>query len=133
MRILRLARIAAEAEGLRLRRIARGSARRAVATAVALPFLLAGLGFLELALWLYLSARLPGWGAALAGAVANLLLALLLVLPALRRPARDPVAQEAARLRREAVAGIEDQLRLGSAVVDLVRALTLLIRRVPRP
>lgn len=133
MRILRLARIAAEAEALRLRRVARGTAGRAVRAALALPFLLAGLGFLELAFWFYLAARLPGWAAALAEAGANLLLALLFALPALLRPMEDPVAREAARLRREAVAGIEERLRLGPALVDLVQAVTALLRRAPPP
>ena len=129
MRILRLARIAAEAEALRLRRLARGATGRATRAVVALPFLLAGLGFLEAAFWLYLDSRLPGWVAALVAGGANLLAGGLLMLLALRPRAEDPVAREAGQLRRQAVAGIEDRLRLGAALVDLIQVVTVALRR----
>ncbi|MGH7042817.1 MAG: hypothetical protein ACREFY_11880 [Acetobacteraceae bacterium] len=131
MRIVRLARIAAEAEGLALRRRARAAAGRAVRAALAAPFLLVGLGFFEAAFWLFLAARLPDWGAALVAGGANLLVGLLLMLPVLRRPRADPVAREAARIRRQAVAGIEDRLRLGSVLVEVIRAGATLRRRGP--
>lgn len=133
MRILRLARIAAEAEALRLRRLARGAAGRATRAVVALPFLLAGLGFLEAAFWLYLDSRLPGWAAALVAGGANLLVGGLLMLLALRLPAEDPVAREAGQLRRQAVAGIEDHLRLSVALVDLIQVVTAALRRRTPP
>ncbi len=131
MRLLQLARIAAEAEALRLRRIARGRATRAARAALAVPFLIGTLGFLEAALWLVLAARLPGWQAALAAAGANLVLALLLALPVLRAPPVDPVARDAAELRDQAVAGLRERVRLSTAVVDLIAALTAWLRRAP--
>ncbi|MDE2580735.1 MAG: hypothetical protein KGL52_03800 [Rhodospirillales bacterium] len=133
MRTLRLARVAVEAETLRLRRVARGMAGRAVRASLALPFLLVGLGFLEVALWLYLDGRLKSWAAALVMAGANLALALLLALPALLRPAEDRIAREAAEVRRQAVAAIEERLRLGAAAVDLVQALAAFVRRRTPP
>ena len=131
MRLLQLARIAAEAEALRLRRIARGCASRAARAALAVPFLIGTLGFLEAALWLVLAARLPAWQAALAAAGVNLVLALLLALPVLRAPPVDPVARDAAELRDQAVAGIRERVRLSAAVVDLIAALTAWLRRAP--
>jgi len=131
MRLLQLARIAAEAEALRLRRIARGCASRAARAALAVPFLIGTLGFLEAALWLVLAARLPGWQAALAAAGVNLVLGLLLALPVLRAPPVDPVARDAAELRDQAVAGLRERVRLSAAVVDLIGALTAWLRRAP--
>ncbi|MDE2006309.1 MAG: hypothetical protein KGI51_07070 [Rhodospirillales bacterium] len=129
MRVLRLAQVAATAEGLRLRRLAALRARRTALAMLALPFLIGCLWFLEAALWLALSARLPGWQAALAAAGANLVLAVLLAWPALRRAPVDPVARDAERLRREAVAGIRAELRLSAAVAELVSALASWLRR----
>ena len=133
MRLLRLAAIAAEAEALRLRRTLRGAAGRVGRVVLALPFLLAGLGFAELAGWLFLAARLPGWGAALVAAGVNLLVALLLALPALLRAPDDPLARDAARLRREAIAGIAERMRLSAALTDLVVAAAAALRRTRPP
>ncbi len=133
MRTLRLAQIATEAEALRWRRRARGVAARGAWAAVALPFLLAGFIFLEAAFWMFLVSHLADGPAALVAGAANLLLGVLLALPALLRPADDPVAREAIHLRRQAVAGIEDRLRLSSAAIDLIQTIALVLRRRRSP
>lgn len=133
MRLLTLARIAAEAEALRLRRLARARAVRVARAALAVPFLIGTLWFLEAALWIALSARLPGWGVALAQAGLNLLVALLLALPLFRAPPADPIARDAETLRRQAIAGIRERMRLSAALVDLIGALTAWLRRATPP
>ena len=134
MRTLRLAQIATEAEALRWRRRARGVAARGAWAVVALPFLAVGFIFLETAFWLFLVTHLADVPAALVAAAANLLLGVLLVLPALFRRVDDQVAREAMRLRRQAVAGIEDRLRLSSALIDLLQTVAVVLRRrTPRP
>ncbi len=131
MRILRLARIAAEAEALRLSRVARATVGRSLRVLLALPFLAVSAGFLEVALYAYLDTRLRDWAVALAMAGVNLLLALLLALPALRGRA-DPVARQAEQIRRQAVDGIEERLRLGVALTELIQALAQVLRRLGR-
>lgn len=54
LRPLRLARIAAEAEGLRLRYVAQRTATRGIVGVIALIFVLAALGFFHIALWFWL-------------------------------------------------------------------------------
>lgn len=129
MRAFRLAGVAAQAETLRLRRRLRVTLRRAARAGMALPFALATVVFLELALWLALSARLPGWEAALGAAGVNLILAALLALPALRSPAPDPLAEDAARLRREALAGIAAEWRWPALLVEVAAAALAITRK----
>ncbi len=135
MRTLRLAHIAAEAEALAWRRRARRVAIRAVWAALALAFLLAGLVFLETAFWLFLAARRAGLPAARGAGGGNGLRGLARLLPALLRSADDPGAREAVHLRRAAVAGIEERLRLGSALLDMLQTVALVLhrRRAPPP
>ena len=54
MRTLRLARIAAEAEGLRLRHRAQRTAVRAASALIALAFLLGAVVFVHIAAWFWL-------------------------------------------------------------------------------
>jgi hypothetical protein len=105
---------------------------RLVWAVLALPFLVAGFVFLEAAFWRFLLLHLAEVPATLLAGGANILLGAVLVLPALLRPADDRVAREAVQLRREAVAGIESRLRIGSAAVGLMQAFLLLRRRTPR-
>lgn len=132
MRTLRLARIAGEAEALRWRRRVRGVVVRFVWAVLALPFLVAGFVFLEAAFWRFLLLHFAEVPATLIAGGANILLGAVLILPALLRPAEDRVAREAVQLRREAVAGIESRLRLGSVAVWLMEVFLLLRRWMPR-
>ena len=59
MRVIRLARVAAEAEAFRLRRRVGRMGGQAALLAAAAVFLLVALGFLEAAFWLFLDARMP--------------------------------------------------------------------------
>lgn len=102
MRALRLLAVAAEAEGIRLKRSAQGAARAAVFFAAAAVFGIALLVMLHVAAYNWLE---PAWGPALAAlfvAGADLLLALVLFL--VGRPKHDPVAEEALALRRASLA-----------------------------
>ncbi|MBR0668225.1 phage holin family protein [Roseomonas hellenica] len=99
MRTLRLLGVAAQAEGLRLRREARGLARRVVWQVAAGLFATAAVVMLHLTAWHALLPPLgPTWAAA-AITVFDLLAAGLCVL--LGRSRYDPVAAEALYLRRE--------------------------------
>ena len=101
MRSLRLLEVAAEAEGLRLRRVVAGSVRSAVLCVGAALFGLACIGLLHAALWIALAARQDALAATLwlAGLDAVVVLALLM----LARRRRDPVGDEALALRRAAL------------------------------
>ena len=80
MRPLRLARIAAEAEGVRLRHRAQRTAVRVVFAMIALIFLAGTLVFLHIAAWFWLRQSWERQYAALILAGADLVLALLLAL-----------------------------------------------------
>ena len=84
MRALQLARVAAEAEALRLRYTARRNGVRAVLGLAALCFLLSAITFCHLAAWFSLSAS---WDPPIAGLILagiDLVVAGLLALVALR-------------------------------------------------
>ncbi len=101
MRALRLIALAAQAEGLLLRRQTATVGRAAVLNIAAAVFGVAALGLLHAAGWIALEERLGALAAALilAGADAAIM-ALLLVLA---RPRPDPVAEEALRLRTQTI------------------------------
>lgn len=102
MRALRLLAVAAEAEGLRLRREAQALARAGVFFAGAAVFGVALLVMLHVAAYNWLE---PDWGpagAALLVAAGDLALALALFL--VGRPGHDPVAEEALAIRRASLA-----------------------------
>ncbi|MBN8893134.1 MAG: hypothetical protein J0H91_22870, partial [Rhodospirillales bacterium] len=88
MRTLRLAQMAAQAEGLRLRRLARRVAVRAAFAAAAGVFLLAALAAVHVAVVLALACRMPPQYAVLWVAGGDVRLALILFL--LARRARRP-------------------------------------------
>ncbi len=129
MRVIRLARVAAEAEAFRLRRRVGRMGGQAALLAVAAVFLLVALGFLEAAFWLFLDARMPAVAAALTDAGANLALCLLLALPALLRPADDRLGREAGEVRRHALEGIAAELRLGALAGAATQVLVDWLRR----
>lgn len=133
MRTLRLARAAAAAEGLRLRRKARQAAGRLVLLAIAAPFLLAGFGFLEAALWNALSARFSPVWAALITAGANLGLGLIVLLLALRGGGDDRIALEALAIRERALEGMTASLTVEALIVPLVRMAIKVVRQRKKP
>jgi len=103
MRLVRLLRLAAEAEGLHLRRMGRGYAIQAGLGAVAALFGLMLLAMLHLAIWAALNTpeRGPAWAAVLVAA-GDLVLLVLFGFLARRRP-YDPIEVEAMRVRQEAM------------------------------
>ncbi len=120
MRLLSLARAAIEAEGLHLRRLARARGLQ-VALGVA-----AGVFALLLLLMLHLAAFAalrPGWGpagAALAVAGVDMAIALVLALAA-RRAGQDRIAEEALKVRQQAVRQIGDGAARALVLAPLLR------------
>ncbi len=122
MRSFRLARIAAQAELLRLRHLLRRQAVRAALGAIALVFLLACLGALHVVSYLALRLRLDALTSAAIVAGADLLLALIFGGLALRdSPGR--VEQEALLLRQTAQA---QMMEAAAATIILGPVLRLL-------
>ena len=128
MRSLRLARIAAEAEGVRLRYSARRTAVRAVLGLVALGFLFGALVFCQIAAWYWLRASWDRPAAALILAGAELVLAAILALLAARSsPGR--VELEALAVRRQALEGAAGSLAFSTLATQLLRLAIDLLRR----
>ncbi len=121
MRLLRLARAAWEAEELHLRRLVRARGMQAGYAAGAAAFLLMLLIMLHLAIF---AALLPERGpitAALLVAAGDLVLLVLLGWMA-SRASRDPVAEEALRVRQEAVRQIGDSAARAMVLAPLLRS-----------
>ncbi len=131
MRTLRLARIAAEAEGLRLRRLAQRTAVRLAIGLIGLMFLGWALAFAHIAAWYWLREG-AGWaasGAAMAVTGADLaIVAVLALLVARSSPGR--VEQEALQVRQRAVENITTGSVLATLLVPALRlVVNLLLRR----
>src|SRR5271170_4622487 len=120
IRSLRLAQIAAQAEGLRLRRLARRTAVRVGLALVAAPFLLACFAFLEMALWDWLSQHLRAEFAALITAGINFAIAgLLLLIAALSRDSQVEI--EALRVRQRALEDATRHFTIAAMVTPVAR------------
>lgn len=102
LRAFQLLGVAAEAEGLRLRRTAQSSMRSAVMAAVAGVFGIAALVFLHIAGWLALRDLYGSLYACLGVALADLVLMGVMLLMA--KPRHDPVAEAALMVRRTSLA-----------------------------
>jgi hypothetical protein len=130
MRTLRLARIAAEAEGLRLRRQARRTAVRVVVGLIGLMFLAAALMFAHIAAWYWLRTA-AGWaepGTAMALAGADLVVAAFLALLAARSsPGR--IELEALQVRRRALESASSSFALATVMAPALRLVVNLLRR----
>ena len=130
MRTLRLARIAAEAEGLRLRRRAQRTVVRVALGLIGLMFLGWALVFAHLAVWFWLRESV-GWtepGAAIVVAGADLIIAAVLVLLAARSsPGR--VEREALHVRQKALASATGDFALATLLTQTVRLIVDLLRR----
>ena len=128
MRSLRLARIAAEAEGLRLRRSAQRTALRAIYVIVALGFLAWAVLFAHVAAWFWLRLSWEARHAALIVAGADLVLAVLLaVLASLLSPGR--VEREALEVRRRAIESVGGALAFSAMAMQVLRLFTNLLAR----
>jgi len=128
MRALRLARIAAEAEGVRLRERMRRSATRAAFAVIALGFLAGAVVFAHIAAWFWLRLAWQAQYAALIIAGADLVLAVLLALLAARwSPGR--VELEALAVRRQAIDSATSSLAFSALATQLVRLFFNLLSR----
>jgi uncharacterized membrane protein len=128
LRPLRLARIAAEAEGLRLRYIARRNAIRAVVGLIALVFLLGALAFFHVAFWFWLRRHFESPASSLIVAGGDLLIALLCGLLAARSsPSR--LEREALEVRRRALENATSTLAFSTLAAQALRLGANLYRR----
>jgi len=128
MRPLRLARIAAEAEGLRLRHAAQRTAIRAVLGLLALGFVFGAVTFCHVAAWYWLRQSWEGPAAALIMAGADLIVALLLGLLAARsRPSHVEI--EALAVRRQALQSATSSLAFSALAAQLLRTGISMFRR----
>jgi hypothetical protein len=119
MRTLRLARVAAEAEALLLRRRLRQAAIRAVLGAVAALFLIGAVTMLHVYAWVRL---VPLWGPELTALVlagADAAVAIIVALFALHTPT-DPIAAGAVAVRDQAM----NEMRTAFTIGALLRPLT---------
>lgn len=130
MRSVQLARIAAEAEGIRLRRLARRIVLRAVLGVIALLFLLGAIVFAHLVVWYWLREGLGQSFPAAAGIFggADVLVAIILGFAATRSsPGR--VELEALEVRRQAVTAIGGTFNLVGLMIPILRIVANLRRR----
>jgi hypothetical protein len=124
MKLLRLLRLAAQAESLHLRRLGRGYAIQASLAAATAVFALMLLAMLHLAAWLALAPSTgPVWAAVIV-AGGDLVLAAILGAMA-RRPPEDPVAEEALRVRHDAMRQVGDAGARALVLAPLMRSQTL--------
>ena len=130
MRPCRLARIAAEAEGVRLRGMATRIMTRIIFAAIALFFVLGAVVFAHVAAWYGIRIGLDQSYLASAGILGgvDLVLAILLGFLATRSsPSRVEV--EALDVRRKAIEGIGSALSLTQIVLPLLRLVSGMSRR----
>jgi uncharacterized membrane protein YhaH (DUF805 family) len=129
MRTLRLARVAAEAEALRLHARAERVAFRIAMALVGMIFLAGALVCLHVAAWYWLRLS-AGWGqpgTAAAMAAADLVIAIVLgVIAARSRPSR--VEQEALAVRQHAMEGILGAFALPALLLPTLRVVIGLLR-----
>jgi hypothetical protein len=130
MRTLRLARIAAEAEGLRLRRQAQRTVVRLVIGLIGLIFFGWALAFAHVAAWFWLREGV-GWGdpgSAAAIAAADLVIMAFLVLLMVRSsPGR--VEMEALQVRQRALESAASSFALATIMLPTLRLVVNLLRR----
>jgi hypothetical protein len=130
MRPVRLVRIAAEAEGIRLRGMMTRIVSRVVFAVIAAFFLLGALAFAHVAAWYEIRIALNQTYLAAAGILggADLLIAIVLLLLASRSsPSRVEI--EAREVRRKALEGLTSALSLARLVLPLLRMVSGARRR----
>jgi hypothetical protein len=122
MRSLRLARIAAQAELLRLRRLGRRQAMRAVMGAIALFFLVACLAALHFAIYFALQQVLAPVYAVLIVAGIDLVIAAFFGVLAMR-DVPDRVEREALMVRQSAQQQLAEAAAMTAVVGPVLRAI----------
>jgi hypothetical protein len=128
LRPLRLARIAAEAEGLRLRFVARRTATRAAFGLIALVFSTGALAFFHVAFWFWLRRHFESPASSLIVAGTDLLIALLCGLIAARSsPSR--LEREALEVRRRALENATSTLAYSALAAQALRLAANMFRR----
>jgi hypothetical protein len=130
MRPIRLARIAAEAEGVRLRAMMTRIVTRVIFAVIASFFVLAAVTFGHFAAWYGIRVGLEQSFLATAGIMggADLLVAIVLLLLASRSsPSRVEV--EAREVRRKALEGIVSAMSLAQLVLPALRFASGMRRR----
>jgi hypothetical protein len=128
MRTLRLARIAAEAEGLRLRERAQRTAIRVAFAMVALVFMFGVLIFVHIAAWYWIRQSWEPLYAALTLAGADLVLALVLIFLASRSaPSRTEL--DALAVRQRAMESAVNSLAVSSLALQAAGSVLRLVRR----
>ncbi len=132
MRPVRLAQIAAQAEGLRLRRRVRRIVMQIVLAILALPFLFAALGFLEAAFWNYVARHFQPEEAALIVVGGNLLVAMLLLGLAMMRGSEDRISLEALEVRRRALESVQRSVTFATLIGPVTGFLLNQLRRPRR-
>jgi hypothetical protein len=130
MRTLRLARVAAEAEGLRLRSMAQRTVTRVILGLVALIFLCGTLAFAHIAIWywLRLTYSWPQIWTALALGGGDLVITIVLAALA-ARSAPGRVEREALEVRQRAWQNAASSVAFSSMAVPLLRLLVKGLRR----
>lgn len=128
MRSVELARAAAQAEALYLRRMARRHAMRGVFGAVAAVFGIATVVMLHVLLYVILAGHVRPAVAALIVLAVDLVLAIIFAVLA-RRDTPDRIEEEAKLLRDEALAGLRSSLTMTSLAAS---AVGLVLRRPRR-
>jgi hypothetical protein len=127
VRTLRLAGVAARAERLRLRRLARRMAIRAALGATAAVFAVLALAGLHIAIALCLAERMPARHAVLWVAAGDVVLALLLAWLTIRLTRPGLAEREALAVREQALLPVRDLLAVGRVAL---RAERLWLRAV---
>ena len=134
MRPFRLARIAAEAEGVRLRGMVARLVTRAIFAVIALFFILGAVTFGHIAAWYEIRIALDQSYLATAGILGgvDLLLAVILLFLASRStPSRTEI--EAREVRRKALQGIASALSLTQMLLPLALRVMSIARWWGRP
>lgn len=121
MRLIQLLRLALQAEGLHLRRVGRGYAVQGAFAAAAAVFGLMLLIMLHVAAYQAMAPGLGPVGAALVVALGDAALAAILGLMARSRP-YDPVAQEALRVRHDAMRQVGDGAARAMVLAPLLKS-----------
>ncbi len=129
MRSVRLAQVAVQAEGLRLRRRVRRIAMQIVLAILALPFLLAALGFFEAAFWNFVARHFQPEEAALIVAGGNILVAVLMLLLAMMRGSEDRISLEALQVRQSALESVQRSFTVASMIAPVAGFLMSQLRR----
>ena len=122
MRLIRLGRIALEAEGLRLRHQAKRTAMRVVCGYMAIVMVFGALSFAHLAAWYWLRDSLPRSLVALIFTGADGLLAAILAYCACQSSPTQ-IEREALAIRRRALDDAEESLTVSALLLRVIEQI----------